>query len=590
MGTDMLPGTFLGRMERLLGDGFPDFLASYKEQRQYGLRVNTLKISPDALQEIAGVGLQPVPWCPTGFYYSEADRPGKHPLYHAGLYYIQEPSAMAPVELLDVLPGDRVLDLCAAPGGKSTQIAAKLGGQGVLVVNDVHPDRVKALVKNIELSGVRNAVVLNDDPGKLQHAFKDWFDKILIDAPCSGEGMFRKEEDMAKAWRPDWTDKYAEMQRQLLRQAAAMLKPGGRLVYSTCTFSPEENERMIAAFLDEHPEFAAVETGSGTAAGREDWLPGRPDWAEGRRAGETVRTARLWPHRLRGEGHFAAALERRGLDIRGGQAPPGGPAACAAAAAGGLAGSGLARTGEGAGAAMRLEPEPEAGASPAGARGDEAAGRTAAERAAGGGSAATAGGKRGADAAPAGRGRAERIAAGRGRAAGGQDRGARPERRGGRAPHSGSASADALELFRQFAAEQLAVPAAGLIAEPLVRGEHLCAAPAGLPELAGIRVIRPGWYLGSARRGRFEPAHALALGLKADEALRSARLPLGDERVIRYLRGETISLAKEELRLAGERAQAKGYALVCAGDYPLGWAKWQDGLLKNEYPPGWRWT
>lgn len=582
MATDTLPGTFLGRMERLLGDGFPDFLASYEEERQYGLRVNTLKISPSALQEMARFGLQPVAWCPTGFYYSEADRPGKHPLYHAGLYYIQEPSAMAPVELLDVLPGDRVLDLCAAPGGKSTQIAAKLGGQGVLVVNDVHPDRVKALVKNIELSGVRNAVVLNDDPGKLQHAFKDWFDKILIDAPCSGEGMFRKEEDMAKAWRPDWPDKYAEMQRQLLRQAAAMLKPGGRLVYSTCTFSPEENERMIAAFLDEHPEFAAVETGSGTAAGREDWLPGRPDWAEGGRAGETARTARLWPHRLRGEGHFAAALERRGLDIRGGQAPPGGPEP------GGGTASGAVGTGEAAGAAA----ETEAWASPASARGDEAAERAVAERAASGGSDASAGDKREAGAAGAGRGRAERIAAGRDRASGGPDRGARPDRRGGRAPRTGSApaSADVLELFRQFAAEQLAVPADWLTAEPVVRGEHLYAAPAGLPELAGIRVIRPGWYLGSAHRGRFEPAHALALGLKADDALRSARLPLGDDRVIRYLRGETLSLAKEELRLAGDRAQAKGYALVCLGDYPLGWAKWQDGLLKNEYPPGWRWT
>ncbi|MUG71378.1 RsmB/NOP family class I SAM-dependent RNA methyltransferase, partial [Paenibacillus validus] len=325
-----LPAVFLQHMERLLEADFPAFLASYDEARLYGLRVNTLKLSPAAFERLSPIGLRPIPWAETGFYYqgaaprggSETEgsadevRPGKHPHYHAGLYYIQEPSAMAPVELLDPKPGDRVLDLCAAPGGKTTQIAAKLQGEGVVVTNDIHPDRVKALVKNIELNGVRNAVVLNDDPAKLVDAFAGYFDKILVDAPCSGEGMFRKEEEMAKAWEPAWTAKYAAMQHTLIAQAARMLRPGGRLVYSTCTFSPEENEDIIAAFLAEHPAFEVepVERADGRAA----WSAGRPDWVRG--AGEPAAaavagTVRLWPHLVGGEGHYAAVLRRRDTDL-----------------------------------------------------------------------------------------------------------------------------------------------------------------------------------------------------------------------------------------------------------------------------------
>jgi NOL1/NOP2/sun family putative RNA methylase len=255
MNCNKLPVSFVEKMKVLLGDEFVPFLESYEQPRAYGIRVNTLKISIEKFREKSPLQLCSVPWANEGFYFEEGERPGKHPFYHAGLYYIQEPSAMAPVELLDVQPGERVLDLCAAPGGKSTQIAAKLQRTGVLVVNDIHSDRVKALVKNLELFGIRNAVVLNDKPERLLTPFAGYFDKILIDAPCSGEGVFRKEEDMMLKWQPHLVKEFSQMQRELLGQAARMIAPGGTIVYSTCTLSPEENEAQIAGFLDRHGAF-----------------------------------------------------------------------------------------------------------------------------------------------------------------------------------------------------------------------------------------------------------------------------------------------------------------------------------------------
>ncbi len=270
-----LPVLFRDKMKERLGGEFEAFMASYDAQRWYGLRVNRLKITPVDYLAIANREgrLEPIPWSEEGFYYDESSRPGKHPHYHAGLYYIQEPSAMVPAELLDVRPGDRVLDLCAAPGGKSTQLAGKLGGEGLLVANDNARERTKALAKNIELAGVRNAVVLNEEPAALAEVFEGFFDRILVDAPCSGEGMFRKDESMIRQWERHSVERCSLMQHDILRHAMRMLAPGGRLVYSTCTFSPEENEEQIASLLLDHPELSVIEVPL-----HHGWTAGRPDW------------------------------------------------------------------------------------------------------------------------------------------------------------------------------------------------------------------------------------------------------------------------------------------------------------------------
>ena len=242
----MLPKAFLARMEKLLGPEFPAFLASYDRPRNVGLRVNPLKT--DAVPDLGTFGLEPVPWEPRGYYYDLAARPGLSPYHEAGLYYLQEPSAMAPAGLLDVRPGMRVLDLCAAPGGKSTQLAAALQGQGLLIANEIHPQRAKVLARNLERLAVVNGLVLNEHPQRLAERFPRYFDRILVDAPCSGEGMFRKEEAALSDWSEETVAMCAGRQYEILCSAAAMLAPGGRLVYSTCTFAPAENEGVVSHF------------------------------------------------------------------------------------------------------------------------------------------------------------------------------------------------------------------------------------------------------------------------------------------------------------------------------------------------------
>ncbi|MCF6093931.1 RsmB/NOP family class I SAM-dependent RNA methyltransferase [Microaerobacter geothermalis] len=299
----LLPQDFLDKMKQLLGNEFQSFVSSYQNPRLYGLRINTLKVSVETFLKISPFKLHPVPWTRDGFYYEEGERPGKHPFYHAGLYYIQEPSAMAPAEILDAQPGEKILDLCAAPGGKTIQLAAGLKGKGLLVANDNHPDRAKALLKNIELYGVTNAIVTNETPDRLAKVFPSYFDKILIDAPCSGEGMFRKEPDMIKSWDVHSVEACMVKQKSILEQAIPMLRPGGKLLYSTCTFSPEENEGMIAQFLEKHDEFRLIDISL-----RDGFSPGRKDWANTDFPME--KTVRLWPHQIKGEGHYMALLEK----------------------------------------------------------------------------------------------------------------------------------------------------------------------------------------------------------------------------------------------------------------------------------------
>ena len=254
MNLEQLPQEFLERMEHMLGEEYPAFLQSYEEPRKFGLRVNTMKISVEEFQRLAPFHLTPIPWIPNGYYYEREDDPARHPFYYAGLYYLQEPSAMTPASILPVMQGEHVLDLCAAPGGKATALGAKLAGEGLLVANDISASRAKALLKNLEIFGIRNSFVTNAYPAKLAEQFAGAFDKILVDAPCSGEGMFRKDLANARVWSLEKVKECAKTQHEIIRQAVSMLRPGGLLLYSTCTFSPEENEQTIASLLQEHPE------------------------------------------------------------------------------------------------------------------------------------------------------------------------------------------------------------------------------------------------------------------------------------------------------------------------------------------------
>lgn len=504
-----LPGSFTQRMKEMLGTEYEQFAETYKETPYGGIRANTLKIPVKELLSLSPFTLEPIPWCPTGFYTEEGTRPGKHPYYHAGLYYIQEPSAMAPVELLGVVPGDRVLDLCAAPGGKSTQIAAKLQGEGLLVSNDLHPERTKALAKNLELYGVRNGIVLNESPERIAAAFPGFFDRILIDAPCSGEGMFRKDEDMVKQWEPGTPEKYAAMQREILDSAAAALKPGGTLVYSTCTFATEENEGIIAEFLAKYPEFSLAPVG-----GTGSFAPG---------FGGLTGAARLWPHKVKGEGHFMAVLRHDGRFT------------------------------------PRIEGESQDKTVAVSARQSAGSSYPAVK---------TAGGK-----ADKGRGGKN------GRAAGKTGNGSRKD-------PQGTGEETALAAYADFMKEQLGWQPAGA---PVWFGDHLYISPLPKEALNGLKTVRPGWYMGQMRSGRFVPGHPLATALHPEESSRSLSLSTDSKEAVSYLKGETLSIPAERLSVK-PGSSLKGYVLVCIDGYSAGWAKWQDGMLKNEYPAGWRWT
>ena len=256
---DNLPSRFLANMKLLLGEQYLSFEKSFDDEPSQSLRVNTLKLSPKRAVELLDGNLQPIDWCDSGYYYNDYLRPGKHPYHEAGLYYIQEASAMSVVEALGVQEGDVVLDLCSAPGGKATHIACKLGDAGLLVANEIVPSRAKILSQNIERMGIARAIVTNNSPDELQDRWQEFFDKIVVDAPCSGEGMFRKNPQSITEWNEQSPIICAQRQALILDSAYKMLKKGGKMIYSTCTFEVEENERTIERFLDRHGDMSIVE-------------------------------------------------------------------------------------------------------------------------------------------------------------------------------------------------------------------------------------------------------------------------------------------------------------------------------------------
>lgn len=316
-----IPPLFLERMSRLLAAELPAFAAALEAGPCTGLRVNTLKVTVEEFEQIAPLPLgRPVDWCPTAFLVDGEQRPGRHPYHRAGLYYLQDPSAMAPAELLAPRPGERVLDLAAAPGGKTTHLAALMGGEGLLVANEIKSKRVGHLAQNVERWGAGNVVVTNETPEALADHFGAFFDRVLVDAPCSGEGMFRKDMGARADWSEQMIAGCATRQTNILRVAAKLVRAGGVLLYSTCTFAPEENEAVIARFLDESTDYEVIPLPlfPGFLPGRPDWLKvnsertrmGRRSIAHLSRVDSLKGAVRLFPHRLAGEGHFACKLKR----------------------------------------------------------------------------------------------------------------------------------------------------------------------------------------------------------------------------------------------------------------------------------------
>lgn len=300
-----LPEEFLIRMEKMLGNEYEEFIKSYENPRSYGLRVNTSKISCKEFEQIVPFKTERIPWTHNGYFYPEDVRPSRCPLYQAGLYYLQEPSAMTPAACLPIEPGETVLDLCAAPGGKATALGAALKGQGLLIANDISGSRARALLRNLELFGISNSFVTNETPARLAESFPGFFHKILLDAPCSGEGMFRKDVALAKDWTPEKSRSLAAIQRTLILQAADMLRPGGLLLYSTCTFAPEEDEGTVSYLLEQRPDMEIL-----SLPEYEGFSPGVPEW--GNNDPRLQKCVHLFPHKMHGEGHFLALLKKPG--------------------------------------------------------------------------------------------------------------------------------------------------------------------------------------------------------------------------------------------------------------------------------------
>ena len=458
---------FIAREQALLGSRYESLYTAAAPQYR-GVTVNGLRCPPERFAQQAGLSLEPSPFCAQSFLLADpGQRPGRHAYHHAGVFYVQEPSAAMPAGLLRIRPGERVLDLCAAPGGKSSQLAAALQGKGLLVSNEYAAPRAAILRGNLERMGVTNAVILNESTGQLAAALPAFFDKVLVDVPCSGEGMFRKEPQALQQHSAALIAQCAAMGASILDDAAALLRLGGLLCFSTCTFAPEEDETQIGAFLVRHPEFSLL-----------------PIEAQAGSPGETARacgydypaeyTRRVYPCHG-GEGHFMALLQKTAL-------PP--------------------------------EYSPFA---------------------------------------------AQARREGRKKETGTEN--------------GGKATADVRAAAAAFLQQYF--PA---IADfPLeVRGRDAYFSVA-LPLPQKLRIVRSGVWVGSAEKGRFEPAHQLFCAYGALCA-NAERLSLSDARTAAWLRGETIPA----------QTAASGWTAVLVDGFPLGFGKTSGGAVKNRYPKGLR--
>ena len=621
-----LPEAYTNRMRQMLGDEYSAFLRSYDEPRVRGLRVNTLKISPEEFERIAPFPVTRIPWISNGYFYSEEVWPARHPYYAAGLYYLQEPSAMTPAEILPVKPGDKVLDLCAAPGGKATELAAKLCGEGLLVANDISNSRAKALLRNLELFGVQNMMVTNEVPARLAEAFPCYFDCILVDAPCSGEGMFRKEPAVAEAWSPERVRFFASQQKEILAQAYQMLRPGGYLLYSTCTFAPEEDEQQIRDFLDSFKDMRTIDTGllpasgnrevpdtglsghpadagtegadkaAGFASGQAGWLKIRTDAAAAAEkdpadepsaslAASLSRCVRIWPHKMRGEGHFLALMQKE----------PG-------------AGADTAAVSEGNSGIVAAVSEGNSGFAEADRKGD--AGFAAAVVK---------------DAREGSTEKSVREKEKKNR----KEKKGRGQRRQGNGAEAGKGiGGEKLALLMPLVSgvpglqhtqkEKPNLPLRMPPAEPDLNGKETAlnqmkaggdSRSAGrtnfrleergeraylvqnLPvSVRGVRFLRNGLFLGEWKKERFEPSQPLAMAqntmsrnTEGGNAVPSFASAAEDPRIAAYLRGEGIFLTETEMQELPD-----GWLLVCVDRFPLGWGKKTGHQIKNRLPVSWR--
>lgn len=461
-----LPKSYVDAMKELLEEDYDAYIKSLDEKPYVGIRTNLLKLTKEKLKEILDRDFKEIPWVKEGFYFEEEKGVlttpslsniekiksiSKNPYYFAGLYYIQEPSAMTPAMVAGIKPGDKVLDLCAAPGGKSTQAASYLQGEGLLVSNDFSASRVKALQKNIEVSGIDNVLITNEDPKNLSKVYIEYFDKIIVDAPCSGEGMFRRDNAVFRAYLGRGPEFFTGLQVSILNEAAKMLKPGGILVYSTCTYSKVEDEGSLSKFLENHPDFKIDKINPDFGFEESKILPG---------------TIRLFPHKIKGEGHFVARLKK-----------------------------------------------------------DESALEIQTSKV--------------------------------------------KDKKKRKLPKLPEELLEFLgKIKRDWDYERI-----------FINKDYAYYLPKDALIDKSLHYIRTGLLLGEIKKNRFEPFQALAMNIKFDEWENPLNLSATDERVIKYLKGETIEADDEYM----------GIRLVCVDGFSLGFVKQNKRNCKNKYYQGWRW-